>query len=629
MQYPNISEYTKAISNAEDNFDKLKDLRPVLDKQGEPMRSVGGFAVVFKMIDKDTQKEFAIKCFHEEQVGRANIYSEISKALAKNKSHYLMNVRFLEKELFVDSSVTNETEFPVLQMDWVEGETMESFISSHYKDTGAIYQLYLKFCDLATWLRSKPFAHGDLKPDNIMVRSNGTLTLVDYDGMFVPSLAGTKSPTLGTHGFYHPQRKASDFDATIDDFALATISISLFAMSQDASLYKDLGAPDRLLFSDLDYTDFANSKAYKRVTALGGLFPKLLSLFNQCIANYDKSSGKLYDQIFDIQTKAPEISSFSCSQGDTVYEGDTINLHWSVLNATKLTIDNNDVTDANDFKIKLSQSREFKLIAYNGIKESQRKIKINTVKSPTIKFKSNANKLRKGKDDTIRLTWVVNNCHSIELIYDKTHEKVNKQGEKVLHINKTTEIHLDVIGLDTSRHFEKVVRVSLYNEAEVQFTADKLYTMPSVPVTLSWNVQHAKDIELIGFGKVNKQGIQIVEPKETTEYKLRITDAFGRKEQSIKIQILPIPRLMINVPAPEVTNPVNLKISIESPKVFVQFPKTNLMGIELDMPHVPDWAESGLNIKLSDKLSSVTSVWSELKSLYSHYKNKLIKYGRQ
>jgi hypothetical protein len=142
-------------------------------------------------------------------------------------------------------------------------------------------------------------------------------------------------------------------------------------------------------------------------------------------------------------------------------------------------------------------------------------------------------------------------------------------------------------------------------------------------------VQHAKDIELIGFGKVNKQGIQIVEPKETTEYKLRITDAFGRKEQSIKIQILPIPRLMINVPAPEVTNPVNLKISIESPKVFVQFPKTNLMGIELDMPHVPDWAESGLNIKLSDKLSSVTSVWSELKSLYSHYKNKLIKYGRQ
>ena len=34
---------------------------------------------------------------------------------------------------------------------------------------------------MAAWLRSQPFAHGDIKPDNIMVRPDGTLTLVDYD----------------------------------------------------------------------------------------------------------------------------------------------------------------------------------------------------------------------------------------------------------------------------------------------------------------------------------------------------------------------------------------------------------------------------------------------------------------
>jgi serine/threonine protein kinase len=625
MQYPNISEYTKAISDAEDTLDKLKDLRPVMDNHGEPMRSVGGFAVVFKMRDKDTGKEFAIKCFHEEQPERAQVYSEISKALASNKSPYLMNVKFLDKELYVDSLVTDETEFPVLQMDWVDGETMESYISSHYKDTVAMHQLYLKFCDLAIWLRSKPFAHGDLKPDNIMVRPNGTLTLVDYDGMFVPSLAGRQSPTLGTRGFYHPLRKPNDFDATIDDFALATISISLFAMSHDANLYKDFGAPDRLLFSDTDYTDFTNSQAYKRIAAIGGLFPHLLDLFNQCIAKYDKSSEILYDQIFDLQTKAPEISAFYCDQGNTIYEGDTLVLHWSTSNASKHTINGIDVSDVSDFKMKLKQSKAFELIASNGTKESKSKIAINVIKEPTIKFKANTTKLRKGKDDTVRLTWSVDYYASIFLIYDNIREKVKKQGEKILHINKTTEFRLDVIGLDGEKHFGKTIRIGSYNESEVVFTADKLYTMPHIPVTLSWNVQHAKNVELIGFGKVDNRGSQIVEPEEVTIYKLKIIDAFGIKEQSLKIQILPIPRIQINVPTPNVSNSVNVNISIATPNVSVQFPNVNLMGVKLEMPHIPSLAESGLDIKLSDKLSNATTIWSELKSLYSYYRNKLIK----
>ena len=61
--------------------------------------------------------------------------------------------------------------------------------------------LCYRFCKMATWLRSQPFAHGDIKPDNIMVRPDGNLTLVDYDGMFVPAMKGQKSPTIGTKDF--------------------------------------------------------------------------------------------------------------------------------------------------------------------------------------------------------------------------------------------------------------------------------------------------------------------------------------------------------------------------------------------------------------------------------------------
>lgn len=37
MNYPLISEYIDAIRSAEDNFDKLCNLRPVLDDNGNPI----------------------------------------------------------------------------------------------------------------------------------------------------------------------------------------------------------------------------------------------------------------------------------------------------------------------------------------------------------------------------------------------------------------------------------------------------------------------------------------------------------------------------------------------------------------------------------------------------------------
>ena len=36
-----------------------------------------------------------------------------------------------------------------------------------------------------------------------MVRPDGSLTLIDYDGMFVSAMKGQKSPTIGTKDFSH------------------------------------------------------------------------------------------------------------------------------------------------------------------------------------------------------------------------------------------------------------------------------------------------------------------------------------------------------------------------------------------------------------------------------------------
>ena len=262
MQYPLISEYVRAIQDASNNLDELAHLVPVLDDHGEPYRSSGAFAVVFKMKDEQTGKCYALKCFTEEQEGRAEAYRQIADELENVKSSYITSVRYLEKEIFVDSSC-EEDEFPVLLMDWIDGETMEDYIAKNHKDKYSMIMLCSRFYNLAFWLRSQPFAHGDIKPDNIMICKDDKLTLIDYDGMFVPSMKGQKSPTIGTKDFSHPLRSIDDFDKTIDDFALATILLSLHAMGQNPSLFELYGSEGRLLFANNDYLSPYSSIAFK------------------------------------------------------------------------------------------------------------------------------------------------------------------------------------------------------------------------------------------------------------------------------------------------------------------------------------------------------------------------------
>ena len=290
MQYPLISEYVKAIQDAGDNLEELAHLTPVLDDHGEPYRSSGAFAVVFKMLDMRTGKYYALKCFTEEQEGRADAYRQIADELDLLDSSYITSVKYMEKELFVDSQC-EEDEFPVLLMDWVDGETMEAYIAANYRNQSAMSLLCYRFGRMAAWLRSQSFAHGDVKPDNIIIRPDGSLTLVDYDGMFVPSMKGSQSPTIGTRDFCHPLRTMDDFDETIDDFSLASIALSLKAISMKSTLLDIYGASDRLLFSEKDYRTPSNSKV---ISALQELmcdkdFCTLYSLFMLALARKELS----------------------------------------------------------------------------------------------------------------------------------------------------------------------------------------------------------------------------------------------------------------------------------------------------------------------------------------------------
>ena len=317
MQYPTISEYVKAIQDAGNNLDKLAHLTPVLDAHGEPYHISGAFAVVFKMQDKSTGKYYALKCFTEEQEGRADAYRQIAEELDMVEYPYIIFVKYIEKEVCVDCQC-EEDKFPVLLMDWVDGDTMEAYIAANYHNQSSMSMLCYRFGKMAAWLRTQSFAHGDLKSDNIIVRPDGSLALVDYDGMFVPSMKGRKSPTKGTKNFSHPLRTVDDFDETIDDFSLASIAMSLKAISLNSTLLDLYGKSDRLLFSEEDYRNPSKSKVIstlqelmcnKDLCTLYSLFMLALARKELSLCSYRLFVGEKPIQpqsIEDLSTKATE-----------------------------------------------------------------------------------------------------------------------------------------------------------------------------------------------------------------------------------------------------------------------------------------------------------------------------------
>ena len=267
MNYPSISDYIEALRDAEDSLSELKDLRLVYDDQGHPIMSSGNFAVVFKM-QAPTGEYHALKCFLRDQEERSERYRMIAEELQYVQSTYLVKFRYLESELFVDVPNTGGEEYPVLLMDWVDGIPLDQYLKTIINKSYEKDLLAYRFSLLARWLVTQPFAHGDLKPDNICVHDDGSLVLLDYDGMYVPALSGRKSLEQGSPHYRHPLRSTLPFDEHIDDYSLSLILLSLRAIALDETLYVRYSSSEYLLLSEQDQLPPYISPVFKELNRL-------------------------------------------------------------------------------------------------------------------------------------------------------------------------------------------------------------------------------------------------------------------------------------------------------------------------------------------------------------------------
>lgn len=255
MRYPTISQYIDALNQPELFVQRLKGISLLLGDAGRPIYSSGNFGVVFKV--QLNSKTYALKCFTREQIGRAEAYSKITKALPV--SQHLIKVEYLDREILIaPHGEPHLRYYDLLLMEYVEGQTLANKLQMALKtqDTELLLDLSIKFNELALWLLNQEFAHGDLKPENILISEDGEIQIVDYDGVYTPEMRGERQREIGTRAYQHPKRAEMNFSKEIDHYSVLLISVSLYLLALDPSYYTRFGSSSTpLLINPWDAVD--------------------------------------------------------------------------------------------------------------------------------------------------------------------------------------------------------------------------------------------------------------------------------------------------------------------------------------------------------------------------------------
>jgi formylglycine-generating enzyme required for sulfatase activity len=255
MSWPLSQDYNEAVQSPVRNFadPDLRGSKVVVNALGLPLPCSGNFADVYEVRGADGQR-WAVKCFTREVVGLHQRYEAISSHLRQAKLPFTVDFNFLEEGIRVRGRW-----FPVLKMQWVEGLTLNQFVGRYADKPASLESLLQIWLRLSKYLRAARVSHCDLQHGNVLLvpgtgANSLALKLVDYDGMWVPALAGSRSGEVGHPSYQHPHRlRDQTYSLDVDRFPLLLIATGLRAvMVQGRALWDKYDNGDNILFRQSD-----------------------------------------------------------------------------------------------------------------------------------------------------------------------------------------------------------------------------------------------------------------------------------------------------------------------------------------------------------------------------------------
>ena len=264
--FPRGSDYTLAMQNPATRLRDplLKQAKVDCDSFRIPYIWSGGSVVMFRVVMPDGAYK-AVRCFTTAAVAEmADRYAQLIPALRAVPPGLFVGIDFQREGIQV-----NTVWYPVLVMEWIEGQPLNLWIGAH-RTAAELRPLIAQFDAIVTQLERLRMAHGDLQHGNILVDEHGQLRLIDYDGMYVPQLAGQATMNQGHRNYQLPAR-GREFDATIDRFSTIVIGLALRALAADPALWEEFGqSGENLLLTREDFLAPAASPLLHRLERLPG-----------------------------------------------------------------------------------------------------------------------------------------------------------------------------------------------------------------------------------------------------------------------------------------------------------------------------------------------------------------------
>ena len=255
--YPQIVEYNEAVQNPATAFrdPELRQGQVKVNGLGLPVALSGGFALTYMMATQ--RHRLAVRCFHREIPRAQHKYAAIAQAVGSLQSRYFVGFDYL-----ADGIAIRGGWYPVVKMDWAEGDPLGIWLDRNAGDRRAVEKLRAEFAALAAFLEQHGIAHGDIQNGNVIISRNG-LQLVDYDGVFVPGMPADFTSETGHKHFQHPGRTLSHFGPAIDRFSFIAVDLSLAALAEDPALHRRFRqGGETILFRANDFADPDRSEVF-------------------------------------------------------------------------------------------------------------------------------------------------------------------------------------------------------------------------------------------------------------------------------------------------------------------------------------------------------------------------------
>ncbi|MEN6340043.1 MAG: protein kinase [Clostridiaceae bacterium] len=183
----------------------------------------GGFGITYVGWDLNLDVKVAIKEYYPEGLvtrdlaTRASVViisSEREAYFQKGRERFVDEARTLAR-FSSDKSIVGVRGFflengtAYIVMDFIEGETLKAY--AHRKGgklpAAEVLEMMRPLCDSLQRVHEAGLLHRDISPDNIMVRGDGSLMLLDFGAARQISIAGEHSNTINVKHGYAPEEQ--------------------------------------------------------------------------------------------------------------------------------------------------------------------------------------------------------------------------------------------------------------------------------------------------------------------------------------------------------------------------------------------------------------------------------------